>query len=404
MKAAWFVIRQPRLAPREPLEQEGHRSDKDGILVVTLRGTAYQRGFQHGKLLKSDLLRFRSTAWTYAPQTAKERLGVPLWVAALLTKPLLMLLSATYLPAISNSAKAEMQGMADGSGLPLREIVVQTVIWEVFAMIPSKPVQKPLHCSEFAFNRVYTGSGPLLGYNYDVLVASDRSVVDTFLALFVVEPTDGGAHYIAPNTIGSVGLNTGMNEYGVAFGWDNSYLNAKAQKGKSCTPYMLILRDIALTAKTVDDAVRRLQEETRPEADMSVLIDKEAIGVFECAGIHSTFRRSDIVWSCNRLQELIELDYCGAGRSFDARHQRYPEVTAAIAEAGTVTPADCVAILRDQGAPAGRQIAASHTTFSVLYDSIGQQIWVSLNGVPASHQPMRSFTSEGQRQPDDDLI
>jgi hypothetical protein len=148
LKALWFVIRQPRLATREQPSGKGLRDDCDGIPVITLRGSAYQRGFQHGDLLKADLTRFQQVAWAYAQHTASERLGLPSWIATLLTKPLLLLVSATYLPTISRSARAEMQGMADGSGLPLREIVVQTVIWEVFAMFPGNPE----HCSEFAFD------------------------------------------------------------------------------------------------------------------------------------------------------------------------------------------------------------------------------------------------------------
>jgi hypothetical protein len=226
-------------------------------------------------------------------------------------------------------------------------------------------------------------------------------VVETFLAIFVVQPDDGGAAYIAPNTIGSIGLNTAMNQHGLAFGWDNSYLNSHARKGASCTPYMLVLRDLALEARTISEAAARLAQETRPEADISVLADRQAVGVFECAGSHSAFRRSPSVWSCNRLQDLLDLDYCGAGRPPDGRHERYPELMQA---ASPINPAACVAILRDQGAPTGRQIASPNTAMAVLYDTIGQRLWVSLRGAPASHQPMLAFSFSGERQPVDDIV
>lgn len=396
LKALWFVIRQPRLAARERLSDKGTRSDCDGVTVITLRGSAYQRGFQHGDLLKADLARFQQVAWAYAQQTASKRLGLPQWLATLLTRPMLLLISATYLPAISASARAEMQGLADASGLPLREIVVQTVIWEVFAMLPGKPE----HCSEFAFDGEHTQSGPLLGYNYDLIMAGDRTVVDTFLAIFVVEPDDGSAAYVAPNTIGSIGLNTAMNQHGVAFGWDNSYLNNHTSKGSSRTPYMLVLRDLALEARTITDAATRLGQETRPEADISVLADRQAVGVFECAGAQQAFRRNSRVWSCNRLQDLLELDYCGAGRPLDGRHERYPELMQATRP---ISPDACIAILRDQGAPTGRQIASPNTAMAVLYDTIGQRLWVSLRGAPASHQPMLAFSASGERQPEADI-
>ena len=66
----------------------------------------------------------------------------------------------------------------------------------------------------------------------------------------------------------------------------------------------------------------------------------------ELAGVTSAYRTGPIVWSCNRLQSLTELDYLGRGRRLDGRHERYPTVLQALAR--PISVADVAAVLRDQ--------------------------------------------------------
>jgi hypothetical protein len=401
LRALWFVLRQPRLAPRATCTDTGSRYDDDGLPVVVLRGTAYQRGFQHGHQLRPELHRFRQAAWSYAPIAASDRLGLPNWLARLLIKPQLLLAAASYLPQLAADVRAEIQGIADGAGIPLRDMIVNTVIWEIFASVPGSSTA-PLHCSELACAATETAErGPLFGYNYDVISPGDRALVEGFVALFVVTPETGSA-YIAPNTVGSVGLNTAMNAYGVTFGWDNSYLRPHVTGARKVTPFMLVLRDVALTATRVTEATSRLREEQRPQVDICVLADISEVGVVELAGVTSAYRTSPIVWSCNRLQSLIHLDYLGRGRRLDGRPERYPTVLQALTR--PVTVSDVARVLRDRGAPAGRQIADSNTTFSVIYAPRQQRMWLSCEGAPASHSRLRAYDAQGRRVPGDDIV
>ena len=393
LRALWFVLRQPRIATREAITDYGGCHDAAGIPVVTLRGTPYQRGFQHGYQCAVTLQRLRQAAWRYAPRAAHARLGLPPWLAPVVTKPLLLVLAATYVPKLPDDVRAEIQGLADGSGLPLRELLVNTVIWELFAMQPGSQ-RAPLHCSEIALAATRTADlGPLLGYNYDVMVADDRAVVDGFLALFVVEPAHATA-YITPNTIGSVGLNTAMNRHGVAFGWDNSYLRSGGTSPRAAMPFMLVLREVALQATSLQAAAARLQREVRPQADICVLADHDHVGVVELAGQQSAVRTGDAVWSCNRLQALVSWDYLGAGRAVDGRHTRYPALVERLPTAATV--ADVAAILRDQGAASGRQIATANNAFTVVYAPRQQRLWLSIAGPVAACNTLHAFDAKGQ--------
>jgi hypothetical protein len=401
LRALWFVLRQPRLAPRIACADMGERYDDDDLPVVVLRGSAYQRGFQHGYQLRPELQRFRQAAWAYAPLAATDRLGLPGWLARLLIKPQLRLAAASYLPMLAPDVRAEMQGIADGAGIPLRDIVVNTVIWEIFASVPGS-AKAPHHCSELACAATETsGLGPLFGYNYDVMSAGDRAMVEGFIALFVVAPEDGIA-YVTPNTVGSVGLNTAMNAHGVAFGWDNSYLQSHVPGARHAMPFMLVLRDVALSATRIIEAAGRLRQERRPQADICVVADRSDVGVVELAGVTSAYRTGSIVWSCNRLQSLIELDYLGGGRRHDGRPERYPALLHALEQ--PIAVADIAAVLRDQGAPAGRQIADSSTTFSVIYAPQQQRLWLSCRGAPASHGRFRAYDAQGRRLPDADIV
>jgi hypothetical protein len=233
-----------------------------------------------------------------------------------------------------------------------------------------------------------------------VISAGDRALVEGFVALFVVNP-DTGVSYVAPNTVGSVGLNTAMNKHGVTFGWDNSYLQPQAPAARQAMPFMLVLRDVALTATRVAEAADRLRKEQRPQADICILADSSDVGAVELAGVTSAYRTGPIVWSCNRLQSLVHLDYLGRGRGPDARPERYPSVLQAFRR--PITVGDVAAVLRDQGAPAGRQIADSNTAFTVIYAPQQQRIWLSCHGAPASHNRLRAYNAQGRRLRDADI-
>lgn len=240
----------------------------------------------------------------------------------------------------------------------------------------------------------------VLGYNYDVLVTGDRTLVEGFMALFVVKPSEG-LGYIAPNTIGSIGLNTAMNDAGVVFGWDNSYLKPGVPKGENKTPYMLLLREIALHAHSREDTFARFRQEQRQEADISIVLDHDGASVVEIAGTQVADRTATVVWSCNRLQTLPALDYNQAGRSRDGRHIRYQSLVNELNQT-TVNAADLAAILRDTDAENGRPIASSNTAFTAIYDLAGT-VWVSFEGSPSSCQPLYAFDTTGQRREDKDL-
>ena len=399
LRAWWFMFIRPRYHPLTVPDYLGTRHTKAGIPIIQLEGSAYERGFQHGYQCRTDLTRFQTIAWQYAPRTATQRLGIPALAAKLLIRPLLFALTAPYIQRAATDIKAEIQGIADGAQLDVREVALLAVIWDIFAMFPAQPAAH--HCSEVAFDQTVS-RGPLLGYNYDVLVPDDRLLVEGFLALFVVKPDQGSA-YVTPNTMGSVGLNSAMNVHGVAFGWDNSYLRAEMPKGVNKNPYMLVLRDIALTCRSLQDVWQHLQPEERQEADISVIADATAVGVVELAQKHAALRSAAAVWSCNRLQELEQFDYLGSGKAPDGRSIRYAELIAATLNEQPVTAIEVAAILRDTTTTYGRAIASAQTTFTVIYDTARLQLWLSFAGAPASVACLRAFDFAGNRLPDQDI-
>jgi hypothetical protein len=396
LEAIIFVLVKQRLAPRRIVQDLGERSDYDGIPVVHLRGTAYERGFQHGYQCHQELLRLQQVAWSYAPETATQRLGLPSWISRLLIKPLLRVLAATYLPSVLADAKEEMQGLADGSGIPVADIVVNTLIWEVLAIVTAP---KREHCSEVAVSGRHTTTGQsLLGYNYDVVIAGDRQVVEGFLALFVVSP-HGAYAYVTPNAIGSIGINTAMNTH-IAFGWDNAYLNANAPRSPHQGSYMVALRDVALHCDSVATTFERLRQEPRCESDISVVIDRTHAAVVELAGTVAAFRDDSFaVWSANQLTALRSFDRQAEPNS---RESRYTALLSTLK--APVNIEDIACILRDTGAPAHeRQIANPATTFAVIYDLANYRLWVAFGGSPAVHSRMLCFDGYGRRYPDADI-
>lgn len=393
--ATFFTIVAWRLAPREELHEHGRRDDEDGIPVIFLSGSAYQRGFQHGVHAHAELHHLQQRAWEYARIAVHQRLGVPRWLARWITKPLLMIGAATYLPTTDKTVRAEVQGLSDASGINIRDLITFMNIWELLAMLPSSAgssANEPIeHCSELA---LYRQDQRFFGYNYDVLAAEDRSIIEGYMALFIVRPSDGAA-YITPNVVGWIGLNTAMNEHGVVFGWGNSYLRRGVPKGTAQTPYMLVLRELALSATTRAMAVERLCHEQRPEADITTILAPDGITVVELAGTQSATRTMPTTYSANRLIALESLDYLQAGRSPDGRHQQFPLLISQLPAVPTID--DVARILRDDTATWGRAIASDRTTFTVLYAPHEGIIWVSFHGSPASRQTLHAFTWAGER-------
>jgi hypothetical protein len=329
--------------------------DLNGMSALYLAGTHYEMGYQHGTLARDAIHAFRRAAYVYATDLIQQKMGWPRWLAQLLTRPLLLWQAAAYRDVIPSEYLEEAQGVADGAGVHRLEIVLVTAIWEMY---PAGG------CSEFVVTGGMTADGSLIhGFNYD-LMAPEHAFINPHLTMVFYRPA-GGVPFSTLNTVGSIGVNAGMNDAGLSIAWDNTYTRDDSlYEGIDLpvVPFIITLRRVLETCHSLEEGVQLVVDTLpRPLADV-VIIGAAGEGggravALETAGhLYATrLLENDAVWSTNRFHsaELAPYERRGDWRTMDEeeyartfpRYIRY----AALFERyrGQITPRLTVDILRD---------------------------------------------------------
>ncbi len=210
-------------------EGKGYLEAIDGQLVVHLKGTHYEMGFQHGKLLadrvKEDIKAYL-VDFAYADKhTREELLG----------------LYAKAQPFLPKGYEEEMKGMSDATGIPLEDIQAVHILPEMY------------HCSGAAVMNGATKDGKLYHYrslDYSLDIGKDKQVQEN-ATLLVFEP-DGENAYVVVGWAGVLGCVTGMNAKGISVGEMGSSSKDESFEG---IPMIFLLREVMAHATSLDEAV-----------------------------------------------------------------------------------------------------------------------------------------------------
>ncbi|HSR30834.1 MAG TPA: C45 family peptidase [Anaerolineae bacterium] len=422
MWRAWWPARPRRLSPAEHervlavarIERHG------GLATLYLAGTPYEMGYQHGVLARDLIHGFRQAAYLYVTSLVRGsvRPDLPAW----LVRPLLFYQAASYWPTIPAEYVQEIQGIADGAGVHPIEVLVSTAIWEIYLVSG---------CSEFAVTGPITTSDTLLhGYNYD-LMHPDHALSQPYLAALFYRP-DEGIPFVTVNTVGSVGVNAGMNEAGISVAWDNTYLRDEKLTRHiemPVAPFIITLRRLLQYAHSLDEGVGIVTGSLpRPLGDIVIVgsAGENRAVALETAGRQHAVRQMEdgAVWStnCFRSPELAPHDRRGDGRRLQkpVAWRRFPRYTAYdqlfAAHWGQLSPETAAAFLRDpypreaEGFvypnPAPRvTICRDITSWSLVMEPGEGRIWISDTAIPAPQGRFFAFDLPSwQRLPDRDLV
>jgi predicted choloylglycine hydrolase len=233
--------------------ESGHRYEEnilakaslsyDGDLpVLKLRGTPYEIGFQHGRLLEERVRQANRQMLQYF--TAK--LMIPIvgeWVVY-------FLLDRTYnqlKPYIPQDFLEEMRGLADGSGVPLRMIQRLHAVPDLYSTL----------CASGAFHGPATKDGRLLHLrNLDW----NREIgIQDYAAIFAVHK-EGKVPFVNIGYVSFIGALSGMNAEGISIGQIGSESRDATLEG---TPMPLLLRRVLEEARDLDQAVSIVQNARR---------------------------------------------------------------------------------------------------------------------------------------------
>ncbi|MDF2610724.1 MAG: hypothetical protein K0R92_2198 [Lachnospiraceae bacterium] len=211
------------------------------IPVIELQGTSYEIGYQHGSILKDKILDFYNTAF---------ELHIHNLLVSANKETLLAFCRRNigYLKKYSAELYEELQGIADGSGLTLEDIVFLNSFLELEDIRPAELGAKLLStrlwgCTSFNVLPEASKDGkPYVGQTFDM-----EKYYSKYNVILKIHPKEGPDE-IVYSLAGVLGLN-GMNSNGIAVSINKLVAN-DAREG---VIYPFIIRK-ALSTIRVGDA------------------------------------------------------------------------------------------------------------------------------------------------------
>lgn len=214
--------------------------------VLHLEGSHYDMGFQHGALMKDEIVQAAARIMAIGNISWKGNFAESLDEAWNRT--------SAHLP---EKYKEELRGMADATGLPLADVQRFTIFPELF------------HCSGFALWGKATADGELLhGRVLDYM----RSAGLDKWALVIIQKPQGANAFVNVAYSGLVGSVTGMNDQQIGVGemggggagkWDGM-------------PMTFLVRECLESGNTLDDVMRIMRDTPRTCEYYYVISDAKA--------------------------------------------------------------------------------------------------------------------------------
>jgi hypothetical protein len=237
----------------------------DGFRMVRLRGGAYERGFQHGVALKDSVRYFRDAFYRDLLFARSRILGFSL-------SGIFLTLATRMERFIPRELREEMRGVADGSGVSYRDILILNSFDDAIhgvsklavVMTWAQRVRGCFACSSFVR---FGESGPIHGRNLDYMVADSAvdpdgivtRVLRENVVLFVHEP-ERGFPFVSVAWPGYVGVVTGMNMAGISLACHTSWSPDETIHG---VPLPLLYRHVVQYSDSLADTESRLRRARR---------------------------------------------------------------------------------------------------------------------------------------------
>ena len=241
-------------------EGKGYLERRGGLLVLHVKGSPYEMGYQHGKLLRSHVRALmRVLLDEFAGQTFKLSSSGP----EVRVREFLRVLFQAQRPFYRKRFIQEMKGLADGAGIPLQRVFVANHLPELF------------HCSGFALiGRATVGGEVLHGRVLDYM--TDAHLQD-HAVLIVAEP-EGFNAFVNVGFAGFIGSVTGINDHHVAIG----EMGGGGQLFWAGEPMSFLVRRVLEEADSVEKAVSIFRSSPRTCEYYYVISDglrKKAVGL-----------------------------------------------------------------------------------------------------------------------------
>lgn len=340
-------------------EGAGWLEKVDGYLVLHLKGTPYEMGVQHGKLLRNHA---RENMKFLLDNKANESV-IEAGPVKVTPKSILPTIVKIQKPFVPEKYWEEMRGLADGAGLKVEDVQIANFIPELF------------HCSGFAVMNSATADGTL--YHGRVLDYGVDMKLQDHAVLVIQEPT-GGIPFVNVSYAGFIGSVTGMNAEHVSIG----EMGGKGLGAWQGTPMSLLVREVLETTHDLDAAVEVFRSHKRTCEYYYVIADGKTN---RAVGIEATPEKLLTIGpgeSHPRLPKPVhDAVLLSAGT-------RYDELVKRVAAQKGKLDAESARHLMD------RPVAMKSNLHDVLFEPRSTRMWVanaSSAGEPAANQEYHAF-------------
>ncbi|MBI5365485.1 MAG: hypothetical protein HZA54_00490 [Planctomycetes bacterium] len=404
-----------RIPPAERVirTHEGARLEKVGRLnVLRLKGSDYQMGLAHGTLLREEIASGFYEYYTGCISRlveASARSGSDSFVAyfrSIVRKRLFAnWIYNRLLRTAPRAVKEELQGISDGSHLPLDKMLRAFVVPDVFLYLVGLLFRTrrrilsrglmPACSSLLAWGSATTDGGMLHARNLEFFGIGHWDAHPTVL---FCEP-EQGIPYVSVTTAGvGTGGITAMNAAGLTLALNVHVTRDIAAEG---TPMIWIGNDVIRRAESIADAVR-IAAEHRPACGFSLTIGdarRPGAAVIEFSAGKQRVRYATeptLVMTNHYLNPEMRRDELEINTSVRLHsHGRYLRGSELLHDhGGRIGVAEMAEFLGDHVDPfmhrvraAGTILTQPHNITSVVFAPREQTLWVASGSAPVSHGP-----------------
>lgn len=341
----------------------------DGYLVLHLKGSPYEMGYQHGALLKDRVKQ-------NLVQVLAAKMDKPIEVGPLKLRPRAAIdaIVATEKKFVPAKYFEELDGLAAGSELKLGDMVAGNFIPELF------------HCSGFAVMNSATKDGTL--YHGRVLDYAVDWGLQEHAVIIVAEP-NGAIPFVNVSYAGFIGSVTGMNAKHVSVG----EMGGRGLGHWQGVPMSFLVREVLEKGTDLESAIAIFRDNKRTCQYFYVVADgntNTAVGMEASANTFTVVRPGEAhPLLPHPVPDAVLLS---AGGRYDELVRRVKATHGQLDATGARKLMDC-------------GVAMSSNLHDVLFEPRSTKFWVanaSKDKKPAADQKYFAFqlTELLQRKPD----
>lgn len=359
--ALWIVFSIAFPASAETVARcgQGWLERIDGYLVLHLKGTPYQMGYQHGTLLKDHA----RANLRYLLEVKGDTDLVEVGPLRLKPRQAIETIIKVQKPFVPTKYFEELRGLADGAGMPLEDVQVTNFIPEMF------------HCSGFALMNSATKDGTL--YHGRVLDYATDWKLQEHAVIIVAEPA-GGIPFVNVTYAGFIGSVTGMNAKHVSIG----EMGGGGLGHWEGVPMAFLVREVLERADDLDAAIAVFRDNPRTCQYFYVISDAKTN---RAVGMEASWNKFDVIRPGAKHPLLPTPVKDAVLLSADDRYEKL--VQRVKSGHGGFTAETAIRLM-------DRPVAMKSNLHDVLFEPSSTRFWVanaSPDGQPAAEQKYFEF-------------